>query len=201
MDPVIKITKLPEPKPAKLPAEPKPTKAEPKPTKAELKSMPIDYEPLEKQVTETGQLIYQDDAELKNHMFGEIVEAVQLYNSLVSLYVHNSFVLVAKKKSKRATNKQETVPEHLKIDENLLEYDSFLKMIRTDCTSQDKSAFCELVKNLLKILFQHENLYEVVFFKLNQEVVKAKILEPVSFEILSRFSQLPPKIKVFFSKF
>lgn len=150
MDPVVKVTKLP---------------AEPKSSKSELKSMPIDYTLLEKQVTETGQLIYEEDGELENYMFGEIIEAVQLYNCLVSLYAHNSFNLVAKKKSKWA--KKEVVPEHLRLDETTLEYEAFLKMIRADCTSQDKSAYCELVKNLLRILFQHESLYDVIFCTCN----------------------------------
>lgn len=135
--------------------------AEVKPTKSELKNMPIDYTLLENKVTETGQLIYEGDDELENYMFGEIVEAVQLYNCLVSLFAHNSFNLVVKKKNKWA--KKEVVPEHLKLDETILEYNAFLRMIRADSTSQEKSAYCELIKNLLRILFQHENLYEVIF--------------------------------------
>ncbi len=62
-------------------------------------------------------------------MFGDIVEAIQLYNSLVSLYVCNSFVPSEVKKKAgtkslrtKKSAKDKAVDENVKINEIVLEY-------------------------------------------------------------------------------
>ncbi len=127
-------------------------------------------------------------------MFGDIVEAIQLYNSLVSLYVCNSFVPSEVKKKAgtkslrtKKSAKDKAVDENVKINEIVLEYsklsclknnflclkirlniwfvlifkDSFLRMIKTCAAEQDREAYCDLIRNLLKILFLHEEFHKV----------------------------------------
>lgn len=94
--------------------------AEQKPPAPPKMNIEIDYDCLEKAVLDKGVVILADDKEFKNHMFGDITEAVHLYNSLVSLYVNDSFLPVSKKKSKWNTTK--AVEEKLKLNETVLEY-------------------------------------------------------------------------------
>jgi hypothetical protein len=77
------------------------------------------------EVSEKSVPILGDDSELESFMFGDVAEAIQLYNSLVSLYVANSFVPPEKKVSKKASKrsaKVAVVDEKVKINDTVLEY-------------------------------------------------------------------------------
>ncbi len=77
------------------------------------------------EVSEKSVPILGDDSELESCMFGDVAEAIQLYNSLVSLYVANSFVPPEKKISKRASKRPAKVAvadEKVKINDTVLEY-------------------------------------------------------------------------------
>ena len=49
-----------------------------------------------------------------------------------------------------------------KIDDTLLEYNSFLQTIKANCTGKEKKSYYDLIRNLLKILFKFEKEYKVI---------------------------------------
>lgn len=131
-----------------------------------------------------GKLELEDDSELKNEAFGELISTIELYNRIIPLYTLGKFCL-----KKRREKKPANVKEEEEIDETLLTYESFLNMIKTgdNADNAQKTAFWNIVKNLLKILLLHDSIYDkiIVFgkklkeFQLNELTLKAfcKIIE------------------------
>lgn len=132
--------------------------------KIEKEIIPIDYNLLEKVVVDKGHVIFKDDDEFQNHMFGDINEAIQLYNSLVLLYTKNHFLPHQVKVNKWAIKDTKLTKDKPKIDDTLLEYNSFLQTIKANCTGKEKKSYYDLIRNLLKILFKFEKEYKREIF-------------------------------------
>lgn len=97
-----------------------------------------------------------DYPELTNAKFGDLIGVIELYNRIIPLYTMGKFTL---EKSKR--RKKEVVDENKDIDETVLEYESFLSMLKNDNNDTQKKAFLNIVKNLLTILLKHADYYTV----------------------------------------
>ncbi len=79
--------------------------------------------------------------EFKNEMFADIATIVETYNTFVYLYFT---------RSRKVT----------KVDCKKIDYKAFLQMLKYD-TKEAKESFIKFIKNLLIILLEHENFFEV----------------------------------------
>lgn len=98
-------------------------------------------------------------------MFGDIVGIIELYNRIIPLHTTGEFSL--KKYRNCSPN---TLNENETIDETLLEYESFLNIIKAESGNVQKIAFCDIVKNLLKIVLQYDTTYDVSYIDINKRI-------------------------------
>ena len=104
----------------------------------------------------TGKFEFEEETELINEMFGDIVATIELYNRIIQLYTIGKFSL-----KKYSVSRQKIINVDRRIDQKLLEFKSFLTMIKNERNDEQRLYFCNIIKNLLKILFENDSSYDV----------------------------------------
>jgi hypothetical protein len=125
---------------------------------------------------EVGKLVLVDESEynsvndrfeFRNEMFADIATIIETYNTFIYLYFT---------RSRKVT----------KVDCKKIDFKAFLQMLRYD-TKESKESYVKLIKNLLIILLEHENFFEVSFFqtplnvRLKMNIFTQKSLPPQIF--------------------
>ena len=82
-----------------------------------------------------------EKVEFKNEMFADIAVFIETYNTFIQLYFTRSRKLT-------------------KVDCKKIEYKAFLQMLKYD-TKESKEMYIKIIKNLLVILLEHEQSFEV----------------------------------------
>ena len=113
-------------------------------------------------VIKYGKLLLNDKdvkSSLQNKMFGDIAMTVVLYNSLIRLYLGKSFYQIQKLSISKASKKVKE--DNKQFDQELLDYDSLILMIKDNAHESDQIAYNNLIRNILKIMFKFEKKYKV----------------------------------------